>query len=350
VDAGDAIADAQRIADEVLFPAAQRVDRADRIPATHLTALAEAGLYGAAGPPEHGGLGLTFPEVRRAMAAVASGCGATFFTWAQHLTLTLQLAATENHGLQEEMLADLCAGGTMAGIVFAHLRRPDRPVAATRVGGGWRLAGTAPWATAWGIADCFSLVAESDSGDAVWMVVDGDDRPGVSARLLELPVLMATRTVTIGFDGVFVPDERVVNIESADGWRAADRVRSSIGGSQIYGLIDRTVGLLAESAHGSGDPATEVAARMREELAEEWRHDDELLGAMMAGTDIVRVGSEHRAAGLELARRATSALLAAVGGRGMALDHPAQRLAREADFYVIQAQTTDGRAALLRNS
>jgi hypothetical protein len=32
----------------------------------------------------------------------------------------------------------------------------------------------------------------------------------------------------------------------------------------------------------------------------------------------------------------------------MDLAHPAQRLAREADFYVIQAQTADGRAATLR--
>jgi hypothetical protein len=33
----------------------------------------------------------------------------------------------------------------------------------------------------------------------------------------------------------------------------------------------------------------------------------------------------------------------------MDLNHPAQRLAREAAFYVIQAQTVDGRAATLRS-
>ena len=37
------------------------------------------------------------------------------------------------------------------------------------------------------------------------------------------------------------------------------------------------------------------------------------------------------------------------GGGGMDLSHPAQRLMREADFYVIQAQTADGRAATLRS-
>ena len=51
-----------------------------------------------------------------------------------------------------------------------------------------------------------------------------------------------------------------------------------------------------------------------------------------------------RAGFLRLARSATAALLAATGGRGMSLPHPAQRMAHEADFWVIQAQTGAGRA------
>jgi len=65
---------------------------------------------------------------------------------------------------------------------------------------------------------------------------------------------------------------------------------------------------------------------------------------------VIAAASDHRAACLHLARRATSAFLAASGGGGMDLSHPAQRLMREADFYVIQAQTADGRAATLRSS
>ncbi|MGZ5128578.1 MAG: acyl-CoA dehydrogenase family protein, partial [Actinomycetota bacterium] len=51
--------------------------------------------------------------------------------------------------------------------------------------------------------------------------------------------------------------------------------------------------------------------------------------------------------GLDLARRATDSLVAASGGGAMSLDHPAQRLSREATFYLIQAQTGDLRAATL---
>ena len=83
--------------------------------------------------------------------------------------------------------------------------------------------------------------------------------------------------------------------------------------------------------------------------AARWDDDDGLVDALARGDDVVAEASDHRAACLDLARRSTTALLAAVGGRGMDLSHPAQRLAREADFYVIQAQTADGRAATLRN-
>ena len=53
---------------------------------------------------------------------------------------------------------------------------------------------------------------------------------------------------------------------------------------------------------------------------------------------------------LDLGRRATAALLASVGGSSMDLAHPAQRLARESLFYVVQAQTSDGRTATLRRA
>ena len=79
--------------------------------------------------------------------------------------------------------------------------------------------------------------------------------------------------------------------------------------------------------------------------------DDEVVAALSdpsSDHDVLAAASEHRAACLGLAHRSTTALLAAVGGGGMDLSHPAQRLAREAMFYVIQAQTTDGRDAVLR--
>jgi len=65
---------ARRVAEEVLFPAAIAVDRADAVPVAHLGALAEAGLYGVAGPVEAGGADLGLPAFCSVVEALAGGC------------------------------------------------------------------------------------------------------------------------------------------------------------------------------------------------------------------------------------------------------------------------------------
>jgi len=72
-------------------------------------------------------------------------------------------------------------------------------------------------------------------------------------------------------------------------------------------------------------------------LSDLGRHDDAGLADLVAA----------RAWGLDLALRSAQALVAATGGRAMAVDHPAQRLLREASFWSIQAQSSALREATL---
>src|SRR5690349_4354478 len=84
---------AQRIADDVLFPAAMAVERADRIPAAHLDLLADEGFYGIAAPVEYGGVGPAgAPIVGDVIAALAGGCLTTAFVWLQHLAPLMAVA------------------------------------------------------------------------------------------------------------------------------------------------------------------------------------------------------------------------------------------------------------------
>lgn len=346
----DAVATAQRVADEVLFPVAQEVDRLDRIPERNLAALADAGLFGLVGPHTHGGLDLDARAARRAMAAVGSGCGATFFVWVQHHGVVRALRSSSNDALVETHLADLCEGRALAGTAFAHVRRAGPPaISATRIDGGWQLDGRAPWATSWGVADWFSVAAESGDGELVWSLVPGVGAPGVAATALALPVFGATATVALRFDGCVVSDDQVIAVEAAERWRSADRRQASIGQPAVLGVAERARRLLMDEGDFDAIRAAEALAL---ELGARWGIDDRLADALADGgeaTDVIAAASDHRAACLDLARRSTTALLAAVGGRGMDVSHPAQRLAREADFYVIQAQTADGRSATLRS-
>lgn len=355
-DASAVVDRARAVADTVLFPRAQDVDRGLVTVEHGLRALAESGLFGITGPASHGGSDLDARTARRVIAAVSGGCGATFFVWVQHLGVVRSLRASGNDALVDGLLASMCSGELIAGVAFAHARRPGPPaVRATPLPDGrWRLDGHAPWVTSWGIADWFCVAAESEAGELVWTMISGSAPAGVRATPLDLPVFASTGTVALSFEGCTVPSGHVVVIENASNWRTADRVRAAIGQSATLGVADRAIRLLNDVANHDVADGLHVAAaalRLAGELDAISRRDDELVDTRPSGNieaDIA-TASDHRAACLVLAQRATTALLAATGGRGMDLAHPAQRLAREADFYVIQAQTADGRAATLRS-
>jgi len=335
------IEQARLLADDLLFPAAQDVDRSV-IPAGHLEALAEAGLFSI--------VDLSPGAARRTIAAIGGGCGATFFVWVQHHGVLRTVASATNDELRDRLEAPLRAGTIIGGTAFAHVRRPGpAAVTATRITDGWRLDGVAPWATSWGIAQRFCVAAETDDGRIVWSMISGDRPAGVTATPLDLPIFAATGTVALHFNECAVDDTDVVTIEDAGDWRRTDRRRASVGQPAVLGVGERAIRLLHAASRGPSDEAHQAATRLSDDLSQLWVHDDALTAGLAAGDDLVDAASDHRAACLTFGQRATTALLAAVGGAGMDLGHPAQRLAREATFYVIQAQTVDGRAATLRS-
>ena len=89
----DVLAVVRRLAGDVLFPEAMRVDRLTVLPAAQLDALAAEGLYGAPVPVQAGGLGLDLETYCAVAEELASGCLTTTFVWLQHRGLAMTLAA-----------------------------------------------------------------------------------------------------------------------------------------------------------------------------------------------------------------------------------------------------------------
>ena len=281
------MAAAQRVADEVLFPSAQDVDRSDRIPERNLAALADAGLFGLVGPVSHGGLDLDARSARRAMAAVGSGCGATFFVWVQHHGVVRALRSSANETLVEAHLADLCAGRTLAGTAFAHVRRTGPPaISATRIDGGWRLDGHAPWATSWGVADWFSVAAESGDGELVWSLVPGAGAHGVTATRWRSPSSVRRQPLPCASTGASCRTIRSSPSRAAEQWRRADRRHASLGQPAVLGVAERARRLLADERD---DDAARAADALAVELGVRWGIDDDLVDALAGDGDVADV-------------------------------------------------------------
>ena len=363
----EAAARARAVSDDVLFPSAQHTDRASLVPTSNLEALRDAGLFGLHAPTDMpGGLGATHADARPIIEAVAGGCGATAFVWAQHHGAVRRVVGGDGPA-RGAWLPRLCDGSTLAGIGFAYLRRPGpSAVRASRTKAGWHIEGRAPWITGWGLIQALVLMARADDGSVVTVVLD---RPAEHPSLVAgephaLAVMGATGTVTLTFSGLKVPEHDVIGVQTDEQWRRRDRAGAALPAAAPLGIADRAIRLVEEATNG---PAG-LAATLRPELAERRAAADllaaEVAAAMPTTTDLmsdepldvptddrfsdaIAAGTAERDRGLDLARRATDALVVATGGEAMSLEHPAQRLSREATFYLIQAQTGELRAATL---
>ena len=332
---------AQKLADDLLWPTAASVDRANTIPASHLKALAEANLFSVAGKPPFG-LGAQPVDARRVHRQLGGGCAATTFVYAQHHGLVGQLNHTENQALSDRWHSKLCNGEALAGIMFAHLRRPGPPVLTAQrnsTDDGWVIDGHAPWATSWGLADVFLVAARTSDDKIVWFVVN-ENEPALASTLIELPVLMASRTARITFDGLGVSDSDVVSVMDLDEWVGPDLLRAASPNPAALGVGDRALGLLDQYS-------SETARRAKQRWVDVSSRAEESNLKVDNGQGTIAGHSAIRAEVMKEIVTLSTALLAASGGRGVEVANPAQRLCREAMFYIVQAQTEAGRAATL---
>ncbi|MBA3907248.1 MAG: acyl-CoA/acyl-ACP dehydrogenase [Pseudonocardiales bacterium] len=329
---------ARRLADDILFPAAADVDAQGVIPASHFTALADAGLYGIALPTPDGG-----PADLPAVTEVLAGaCLTTTFTWMQHHGAVRTLASTAQGALRERYLAAAVTGELRCGVAFAGaLPEPPR-LWATREPDGYRLDGHAPLVTGWGLVDLVQVAAR-DTGTAhapdeeaviITALLDARAAPGLTAHPLALLAAQGSNTVRLRFDSVFVPDALVSGQTTRSALLAAMTASSRINGCLALGVAGRCVRLIADTGRSA------VAGRLGTEL-------DAARAELDAGLLDPALLPVARAAASELAYRVAGALVVAAGSTGILEGHPAGRLLREAAFTLVAAGREEIRTDLL---
>jgi alkylation response protein AidB-like acyl-CoA dehydrogenase len=321
--AGDIAGTAQRLADDLLFPAAPVTDAAPLVPSELLDALAAAGLYGISGPTWAGGLDADLPTVCAAAEALSSGCLATAFVWAQHLGVVRAAAASENPWAKERV-SPLCAGDLRAGVALAGALAGQPGLRATPGDDGWSFAGTAPFVSGWGLVDVLHVAAAAEDGRLVWALIDARESETLSAQRLDLVALNATGTVRLQFWDHPISPERVTNVAPLQQGPAAPGVLR-MHASFALGVIARCCRLLGPT------PLDGELERVRAEL-------DRL--------DPATIERARGDAGA-LALRAAGTLAVATGSRSLMQGGETQLLAREALFTLVYALRPGSRQAAL---
>ena len=334
------LATARTLADGLLAPQAARVDQ-EGVPVSHVEAIRRSGLLGVSAPVEYGGAGAPDAVAREVQEILAGACCSTWFVQTQHHTPVRMLAQTDLP-VRERLLRPLATGELLAGIAFAHVRAfPRVPVRATAERDGWRFDGRVPWYTGWGLNDVMLLAGVTDSDEVVFAFADAREQPGLRpSPPMRLAALTAARTVSLELDGLWLPGESVVLRTPREEFARVDLPRGTNASPAVFGVARAALDVLEEA--GEGETARVLRSRLEEVRGRVYE-----LAAHPVPHERIAERLELKTRAYDLMRAATTAAVVAGGGRAMGLDSPAQRLAREGLFLLVQGQTTDVRRAHL---
>lgn len=336
-----------RMATETLFPPHADRPEADALAATGaaLTAVAERtravgpwrsgamatlarhGLLAGFVPADRGGCGASEPAVTAALVAVAERCLTTALALTQWAA-AVRIIAAADHPARDRLLPRLAAGleFTTVGIaqVTTSRQHHGRPaLGAVADGNAWRLEGLCPWVTGADACDTIVVGAALPEGGRGFFLVEREAAGLEIGPPFEMLALSASHTGPVRFQGV-----RPAAVLAVGG--NPPRTGGLATTALAVGATRAAVGLLRGEAAARPALLPVVAGLDAEEGA---IHADLLAAASGAVEQADR--DRLRAAATSLAVRAAQAALTACKGAGFVVGHPAERLVREAHFFLV---------------
>lgn len=300
---------------------AEEVDQSYQVPRAQLEALANTGYFEFATRAESG-------QRRRLLDLLSSGCGATSFLATQHVGACRRLAKT-NHPLLEQAMP----GRVWIGVCFAHLRRPRSPVTIEIDSEDLVFNGRGPWFSGLGMMRRM-LVGGATSDGQFFMAQCEVEQPAIKiGECQPLAVMNATATVPLEFQGLRIPKSEVVVEFDRELMTEADMHSTVYQSARSLGVARAAAGYLPETGR------QQLVARIegQHQKMDQWDSTPDWPSA-----------TALRVQAIQLAGLAVQAAFTSVGGRSHSLNHPVQRLAREASFYSTTQLTAQLKEATLK--
>ena len=316
--------------------------------------LGREGLLGLKVPQDWDGRDWTPIDIARYTEQVARYSGALAFLQTQHQSAAGALAKSDNRELKESYLRSAASGDIGLGVGFSHLRRSHQPpVTATAIASGYRVDGSVPWITGYGIFQQFILGAQLPDGSALFALVpfrSTDSPDGGSLAIgdpMQLAAMQSTQTVAATLTDFVIPAELVIDIKPPNWIHARDRLNPL--SHSFFALGCARAGLdILDAARKPQFPAIANAFQSLDRQLEDCRRAT--YQARFGQTEHSGAASnrlELRARAIELAVRCAHAAVTASRGSANYSHHPAQRVYREALAFTVFGQNTDVMTATL---
>ncbi len=328
-------------------PRAQEIDQSVYALQIALTGMAERGFLAMRRPTEYGGPNMPELDFRRFQEEVARCSGSLSFLQTQHQSAVSIISKGDNDELKREYLPKMADGEKLVGIGFSQLRRSGPPIMrAEETDGGFILDGHVPWVTGWSFYPEFLVGSALPDGRSVFAIVPlvKGDRIGISEPM-KLAAMESAQTVTVDFSRYFVPSTRVSSI-AASGWiQTNDEITVALQRHFALGCAQAGLDILKEAADKKG---FDFLAEAHQILAAELAICRSAVSSESTQEAATATRLEARAWAIELCVRCAHAAIAASSGAANSLNHPAQRVYREALVYTVSAQTVPIMEATLK--
>ncbi len=304
-------------------------------PAASWHALLQAGALGWSIDKVHGGAGCTSTALLTGYEQLASACLTTCFILSQRDAAVRRIDASANESLRSELLGLLARGERFATVGLSQLttsRQHLKPTLVARsVGDSFVLDGAIPWVTGAARADYLVIGAVTDTGMQLLAALP-HNHPGVQVgAALDLMALQGSLTAEVRLDQVAL-DRRWLLAGPAE--RVLTPGRGGPGGLETsclaLGLAGAAIHYVTQEASVRADllESADNLEQERRKLRVELHHLANEGGAAEKATTL-------RTRANNLVLRATQVALTVSKGAGFLRDHPAQRWARQALFFLV---------------
>jgi alkylation response protein AidB-like acyl-CoA dehydrogenase len=324
--------------DEALSLLAGRANLADANavwPTESWEAVRRLGGLGWAIPTAYGGLGIDAVEMLQYYELLAGSCLTTCFILSQRDAAVRRIRDSGNEALCRELLRPLACGGRFATVGIAQLttsRQHQKPAMVVReTATGFVFDGFMPWVTGAAQADHLIAGAVLEDGRQI-LVAMPCDLPGIHVGPpLELMALQGSLTAEVRCANVAL-DRRWLLAGPAE--KVMTSGRGGTGGLETSCLALGLAGAAVDYLNQEATARPELAASCR-------RLEQVRQGLRQELHRLVREGSSAEAAATlrgranTLVLRATQTALTASKGTGFLRQHPAQRWARQALFFLV---------------
>jgi len=324
--------------EEALTTLAAHANQADTEatwPADSWAALRRCGTLAWCIPASYGGEGRTGVELLTGYEQLAGACLTTCFILSQREAACRRLLDCGNAALCREFLPLLAAGERFATVGLSQLttsRQHVKPTFTAQVAqDGYLLDGTIPWVTGAAHADFFVIGAVLEDDRQILAILPRD-LPGVSVGpSLDLMALQGSLTAEVRCSGVQLDKKWLLA-------GPAERIMASAKGGT--GGLETSCLALGLSGAAITYLKKESAARAELQSVAE-RLEQTLRGLRQEMHQLAEQGASPEAAATlrgnanALVLRATQSALTASKGTGFLRNHPAQRWARQAMFFLV---------------